>query len=222
MGKQYFEDVVQSRHCVRAFKKQAVPLEVLREALALAGKAPSNYNIQPWHVVLCEGDACEDLRQAVSEAGARADFTLDFPFEGDYSGVYEARQADHLQKLQECFGIDRLDDEGRNEIYMRNFRFFDAPNVALFFIDPKYSLREAIDVGMFAQTFMLALESLGVGSCPQTALGFHSQLIREKTGVGDNLKLLFGMSIGYSDEESSAYDINMGRAEIDDFCTFLK
>ena len=52
---------------------------------------------------------------------------------------------------------------------MGNFRF-DAPVVAL--LPDGFGLREACDLGMFTQTVMLGLTAQGLGSCPQTALGF--------------------------------------------------
>jgi nitroreductase len=44
-------EAIRGRHSTRLFLPQAVPQELLAESLALAVSAPSNSNIQPWHMV---------------------------------------------------------------------------------------------------------------------------------------------------------------------------
>lgn len=46
------EQVIRERSSTRMFLPQErVPRELLDEALALAVRAPSNSNVQPWHMV---------------------------------------------------------------------------------------------------------------------------------------------------------------------------
>jgi nitroreductase len=53
------DQAIRERHSTRLFLPQPVPRELLNEALALAQHAPSNSNIQPWHMVFAAG-ACRD------------------------------------------------------------------------------------------------------------------------------------------------------------------
>ena len=53
------DQAIRERHSTRLFLPQPVPRELLNEALALAQHAPSNSNIQPWHMVFASG-ACRD------------------------------------------------------------------------------------------------------------------------------------------------------------------
>ena len=69
---------------------------------------------------------------------------------------------------------------------------FDAPVVAFFMLPDGFGLREACDLGMFTQTVMLGLTAQGLGSCPQTALGFMAKQIREVIDVPEHHKLMFG------------------------------
>ena len=80
---------------------------------------------------------------------------------------------------------------------MRNFTFFDAPAVACFTLPTGFGLREACDLGMFAQPVMLWLTAHGPGSCLQTGLDFLANVIRTTLGQGDYKQLMFGMSFGY-------------------------
>ena len=44
------DEALLSRRSVRAFKPDAVPLALVEENLALASRAPSGTNVQPWKV----------------------------------------------------------------------------------------------------------------------------------------------------------------------------
>ena len=59
------EQVIMERHSTRLFLRQPVARELLDEALALAVHAPSNSNIQPWHLVFASGQPRERLVKAL-------------------------------------------------------------------------------------------------------------------------------------------------------------
>ena len=108
---------------------------------------------------------------------------MDFPYDGVYEGVYKERQHGSAQALYDAVSITREDKAARHEQFMRNFTFFDAPHVAFLFLPEPFGLREAADLGMYAQTLMLALTAHGLGSCPQTALSFQADYVREQLGI---------------------------------------
>ena len=56
-------------------------------------------------------------------------------------------------------------------------------------------------LGMYAQSLMLALTANGLASCPQTSLGFHSEVVREVLGVEPSFLLLFSISFGHEDTQ---------------------
>ena len=147
-------------------------------------------------------------------------FTMDFPYDGTYEGVYKERQYGSAQALYDSVGITRKDKERRQEVFMRNFTFFDAPHVAFLFMPEPFGLREAADLGMFAQTLMLSLTAHGLGSCPQTALSFQADLVREHLGVEPSNKLVFGISFGYPDLDAPVNSCATDRADLADVVTF--
>ena len=99
---------------------------------------------------------------------------------------------------------------------MRNFTFFDAPHVAFFYLPSGFGIREACDLGMFAQSVMLGLVNEGLGSCPQTALGFHAGTLRQALGIADDRKLMFGLSFGRPLEDAPVNACRTARAGSDD------
>jgi nitroreductase len=112
-------------------------------------------------------------------------------------------------------GVARSDTDGRKMAYIRNHAFFDAPHAVLIFMPEPFNTREAADIGMYAQTLMLALIARGISSCAQGALGLFPEIIREQLGIPANFKLLFGVSFGYEDSDIKANAARVGRADID-------
>ena len=209
-----FDEAVAARRSVRAFRADPVPRALLEHIFTLAGRAPSNCNTQPWHTVVASGAACERLRARFPAAFAAGHVSMDFPYAGRYTGVYKERQYDAAARLYAASGIAREDRAARDLAFMRNFCFFDAPHVAFVFMPEWCGLREAADVGMYAQTLMLAFAAHGLASCPQTALSFAADLVREELGVAAEYKLLFGMSFGYEASGNPANRCRIPRAEL--------
>tara|TARA_R110002072_G_scaffold4245_15_gene30123 strand:+ start:1071 stop:1745 length:675 start_codon:yes stop_codon:yes gene_type:complete len=215
-----FDDIVTSRRSLRAFLPQQVDAAELSAIFDVAQRAPSNCNSQPWVTHVVSGEKLETLRKEMPERFAAGNFSMDFPYDGVYHGVYKDRQYGAAQALYAAAGIAREDKATRNEQFMRNFTFFDAPHVAFLFLPEPFGLREAADLGMFAQTLMLALTAHGLGSCPQTALGFQADFVREQLGIEATNKLVFGISFGYPNPDDPVNACVTDRAALADAVTF--
>lgn len=215
-----FEAVVTQRRSVRGFKKQVVDQALIQHVFSIAGRAPSNCNTQPWAVHVVSGGKLERLRDILPVNTMRGMTTLDYPYEPKYHGIYQERQYDAANQMYGAVGLERKDKEQRMEVFMRNYRFFGAPHVAFLFLPEHFGLREAADIGMYAQTLMLALTAHGLASCPQTSLGFHADAVREVLEVDASYKLLFGISFGYEDIDDPINNTRMGRAELSETTVF--
>ena len=58
-----FKEVMSSRHSVRSFKDEKVPVEVLRDIVRTAGRAPSWENSQPWNVYIATGETLKQIKE---------------------------------------------------------------------------------------------------------------------------------------------------------------
>lgn len=215
-----FDEVVASRRSLRAYLPQAVDKQTLEQVFSVALRAPSNCNTQPWLVHVASGDSLEKLRAEMSSRFMAGEMSMDFPYDGVYEGVYKQRQHGSAQALYDAVNVTREDKAGRHQQFMRNFVFFDAPHVAFLFLPEPFGLREAADLGMYAQTLMLAMTAHGLGSCPQTALSFQVDFVRETLGIDAGNKLLFGISFGYPDPDAPANTCTTDRAALADVVTF--
>ena len=215
-----FDEVVASRRSLRAYLPQAVDKQTLEQVFSVALRAPSNCNTQPWLVHVASGESLEKLRAEMSSRFMAGEMSMDFPYDGVYEGVYKQRQHGSAQALYDAVNVTREDKAGRHQQFMRNFIFFDAPHVAFLFLPEPFGLREAADLGMYAQTLMLAMTAHGLGSCPQTALSFQVDFVRETLGIDAGNKLLFGISFGYPDPDAPANTCTTDRAALADVVTF--
>lgn len=215
-----FDAVVAARRSLRAFEPQAVEAEVLEKIFSVAQRAPSNCNTQPWVTHVVSGAKLERLRSEMPQRFMSGNFSMDFPYDGSYEGVYKERQYAAAQALYAACGIAREEKDRRQAQFMRNFIFFDAPHVAFLFLPEPFGLREAADLGMYAQTLMLTLTAHGLGSCPQTALSFQADFVREQLGIEASNKLLFGISFGYPREDDPSFDCVTERAAVTDAVSF--
>ena len=217
-----FYDVLERRRSVRAFRPEPIAEARLQKIFRAAQQAPSNCNTQPWLCAVVSGERLEVLRAAIPEAFTAGQWTMDFPYDGQYQGVYKERQYQAATDLYSAMGIAREDKAGRNEQFMQNFRFFGAPHVAFIFLPEPFGLREAADCGMYAQSVMLALTAEGLASCPQTALSFFADPVREVLNVEPSNKLLMGISFGYEDTSASVNQCKPGRGALSEFVHFVE
>ena len=215
-----FEKIVHARQSVRAYTADPVPTEIIERVFGAALRAPSNCNTQPWFAHIVTGSKLEQLRARLPDKFMAGDMQPDYPYDGSYDGVYKERQHAAATALYDALGIAREQKVERQTWFLKNFRFFDAPAVCFFTLPANFGLREACDLGMFAQTVMLGLVANGLGSCPQTALGFMANTIKPALGIPDDQLLLWGLSFGYPDWDAPANNAITDRAPLDAVVSF--
>jgi nitroreductase len=193
------DQTIRERRSVRGFLPRPVPREILEEVLGLAQQAPSNCNVQPWRVYIASGDSLETLRTALVETVTTgASPVMATPID-EFLGGYRDKQIACAVELYGKMGIARDDRVGRLNASLRNFQFFDAPHVAYICMAQSFGIGVALDVGMYVQTLMLAMQSRGISSCAQAALRSFPELVAEHLGIPDDEQILCGLSFGYED-----------------------
>lgn len=214
------EKLIRGRRATRAFLPDPVPEETLRAVFALAGAAPSNSNAQPWRVEVVSGAPRDRLADALQAAHAEQRTTIDFPYHEDmYAPAQQRRRAAFGSELYGALGIGRDDRAARAAYDAESLRFYGAPHVAFLFVTGDAGARLAADVGIYAQTLLLAMTAYGIDSCPQGLLSFYADTVRAELGVSDG-KLLVGISFGYADGAAPVNHLTTGRAPLEATTTF--
>ncbi|NWK98598.1 nitroreductase [Sphingobium lactosutens] len=194
-----FEAIVNQRRSVRAFLPQPIAPELIERLFTIAGKAPSNCNVQPWITHVVSGSALSRVRALLLEEAQGGRMDPDVPLTSHYVEQYQARRIGSAMTLFRATGVERGDRDARTRSFLRNYELFDAPHAAFFFMPRYFGLREAADIGLYVQTLMLALTAHGLGSCPQGAISHFSGALKRELGVSDDLICLFGLSFGNPD-----------------------
>jgi nitroreductase len=204
------DDVVARRHSTRMFlPDKQVPRDVLDQALTTAMQAPSNSNVQPWHLFLAGGTRRAQLGAALAAA------VRDTP--PPTLGLPDSHQ--HLRRqlgalLYGAMGIDRGDDAGRWAAQLRNWDFFNAPVAGIVCMHRDLGMPDAISVGMFLQTLLLALTDRGIDSCVQVSTALYPDVVRTQLGIPDTYTVLCGVCIGYEDPSFAANHLDIPRNPI--------
>ena len=62
-----FDEVIQGRRSIRGYKPDLVPRALIEEVLALAMRAPSSMNTQPWNFTVLTGEPLDRIRAGNTE-----------------------------------------------------------------------------------------------------------------------------------------------------------
>jgi len=211
------EKIVKERHSTRKFLSQPVPRTLLCEALSIAQLAPSNSNIQPWRVFFAEGEPRDRLKEAlVKEAREHPDYlTATIP------ETFQHYRQELGAQVYGSMGIPRGDKAKRAEAVLRNYEFFGAPCVGIVCMHKDLGLPDALGVGMYLQTLVLGLTARGLGTCVEVSLAAYPVTIRKELNIPDELMILCGLAVGYTDPDFPANHLHISRAELEKNVTFL-
>ena len=216
-----FASLVRGRHSIRGFKPDRVPQELLDKVFDDARWAPSGTNVQPWHVLVASGDVCESLREGFMQRfDDRVEANADFRTDGKTPGIWMDRKRACARALYGAMGIEWEDRPARYGAARRNYEFFGAPHVAFFGMHETFGWQSASDVGMFAQTLMLSMTANGLASCPQGSLMDFPDFTREVFGLEPEIKILFGLSFGFADDDMPVNTARTDRAPLSETVVF--
>jgi nitroreductase len=204
-----------ARFSCRSFRAEQVHRATIERILAAAQKTASWCNSQPWRVEITSGAATEAFRNAMyAAASSGRPASGDFPFPREYQGVYLERRRESGFQLYNALQIPRGDKAGYTRQALQNYNLFGAPHVAIIHSDEALGTYGAIDCGGYVTSFLLAAQALGVATVPQAALAFHSDVVRQHFGLGDDRKIVCGISFGHPDLGHEANSYRTSRASI--------
>lgn len=216
-----FDTILYARRSVRGYLPQELDRALITEVFTLAARAPSNCNVQPWQVHVVSGAALRALGAAVTGAARQGQAPApDVAMISRYHGVHRNRQIDAARTLYGAMGIGRDDHNGRSEAFLRNLDAFGAPHAAFLFLPEGFDLREAADLGGYAQTLMLGMASRNIASCAQGALSLYPGIVRDHLGLAPGPRLIMGIAFGIEDPGHPANAARTERAPLADLVRF--
>ena len=224
------DTAITSRMSARAFLSTPVERATLEHLLALASRAPSGTNTQPWKVYVLQGASRDMLVDKVCTAhdALRADPSLASEYREAYDYYPEKWVSPYIDRRREngwglygLLGIGKGDKDKMHAQHQRNFRFFDAPVGLMFTLDKVMGRGSLVDYGMFLENLMIAARGHGLHTCPQAAWNGFAKIILPHIGAGDSEMLVCGMSLGYADPDDKVNDFHTPREPVASFTHWL-
>lgn len=227
---QIVDEVITSRHSVRAFLDTPVPQEIIKDILSVASRAPSGTNTQPWKVYVVTGDKRAQLidnifaaKQAIADNPSLADkFQETFPYyPTEWISPFIDRRRENGWGLYGLLGIQKGDKEKMAAQQDRNFKLFDAPVGLFFTVNKVMGTGSKMDIAMMIQNVMIAAKARGLDTCPQAAFNHFHPVVLESIGAGDDEELVCTVALGYADESDIVNTFITPRVPVDEFAVFL-
>ena len=230
MSQNIVDEAILSRRSIRAFTAQPVTKEAVAELLAVASRAPSGTNTQPWKVYVLQGASRTELADKVCAVhdATRQDPTLAAKYQEEYDyypqkwvSPYIDRRRENGWSLYGLLGIGKADKDKMHAQHQRNYRFFDAPVGLMFTMDRVMGRGSLVDFGMFLQNFMVAARGRGLDTCPQAAWNGFAKIIMPHIGATPDEMLVCGMALGYADQSAIFNTLTTPRESVERFTHWL-
>lgn len=168
-------EAISKRRSVRSFETDPVPFAVLGRIIMAAGKAPSPYNLQPWHFHVTTGAT----RDAVCEITALSTV--------------------HLQEYLAILPPDRLEAAERFFASLGN-----APVVVVVSVpttdDELSRINAYLATGCAVQNLMLAAYDEELSCCNLTFAFWVRDKLASLLGVGEDREIISLVLLGYPAE----------------------
>lgn len=216
-------EAMKRRKSIREFLDRPVPREVIRELLAVACRAPSAMNTQPWEFTVVAGDVLDSIRRALVEHVQTGDqphpehAVVGWPVES----VYRRRQVDLAKRLFQLMDIRREDAEKRTAWRERGFRFFNAPVAIIISVDRMLAAGTPIfDIGAVTQNVCLAALHYGLGTCIEDQGVMYPEVLRRYCGISETKQIVIAVAVGYPNWEYPANRLESPREPVDSLTTW--
>ncbi len=219
-----FDDVILGRRSIRGYKPDPVPRELIEEILALAMRAPSSMNTQPWNFTVVTGDPLDRIRQGNTERNlAGIPHSREFRIGQAFAGVHRDRQVGVAKQLFAAMDIAREDTEKRHDWVLRGFRQFDAPVCIIVTYDKVLDGSDdtPFDCGAVATALVNAAWSRGLGAVINSQGIMQSPVVREFAGIPDDQVIMKSIALGWPDESFPANAVVSTRKSVEEATRFV-
>jgi nitroreductase len=219
-----YDDVVMGRRSIRGYKPDPVPMELVREVIALAVRAPSSLNTQPWYFHVVTGEPLDRIRAGNVERNlAGVPESREFRRQEAYAGVHRDRQIEIAKQLFGAMGIERDDKTKRKDWVLRGFRQFDAPvSIVITYDKAVYGGDIApFDCGAVTNALVNAAWSRGLGCVINSQGIMQSPVVREHAGIPDDQVIMICVAMGWPDDSFPANAVVSNRKPMEETVNFV-
>jgi len=219
-----YQEVVMGRRSIRGFLDKSVSKQTINEVLAMAIRAPSSLNTQPWNFYVVSGAPLDAIRKGNTERNlAGVPDSREFRSHGAYEGDHRTRQIEIAKQLFAAMSIEREDKAARQDWVLRGFRQFDAPVSIVVTYDRSIHGGDIapFDCGGVTNALVNAAWSRGLGCVINSQGIMQSPVVREHAGIPDDQVIMICVAMGYPDETFPANAVVSRRKSLDEAVHFV-
>ena len=212
-----------SRRSIRKFTSEPIPMDIIKDIILTASRAPSGTNIQPWNVHVLTGTAKDKICSKASQSfldPQKNNKNDRLHYMEKFRDPYISRRRKVGWDLYNLLGIEKGDYEKTKKFHVQNFSFFGAPVGFLFTIEKDLGWMSWLDYGMFLQNICIAARGYGLHTCPQAAWGQLHDHIAPLLRITDNHIIHCGLSLGWEDEKAEINELRTEREDVKGFTIF--
>ena len=215
--------LIEGRRSVRGYLDRPVPRMIIERLLAVASRAPSGNNMQPWRIHVVTGDTKERLIAAIAAArgGGEPDPPLEYRYApADLPVPYRERRREVGWALYQLLGIEKGDLTGARAWQDRNLTFFGAPVGMILTLDRRLGVGAFMDCGLFLQGLAIGARAVGLETCFQVVFAAQHDAIRQVLALPDHEMVVCGIALGYENLEEVANRLRTTRSPVSEFAVF--
>ncbi len=219
-----FDDVIMGRRSIRGYKPDPVPRELIEEVIALAMRAPSSMNTQPWNFTVVTGEPLDRIRAGNTERNlAGIPHSREFRIGKAFAGVHRDRQVGVAKQLFSAMDIARDDAAKRQDWVLRGFRQFDAPVCVIITYDRDVDGSDdtPFDCGAVTTALVNAAWSRGLGAVINSQGIMQSPVVREHAGIPDDQVIMKAVALGWPEDSFPANAVVSERKSVAEATRFV-
>jgi len=221
---QAYQSVVMGRRSIRGYLPKPVPKALVEEVIAMAMRAPSSLNTQPWNFTVVSGAALDAIRKGNTERNlAGVPSSREFKASESYEGAHRERQIGVAKQLFAAMDIPREDKAKRLDWVLRGFRQFDAPVSIIITYDKVLEGNDIapFDCGAVVNALVNAAWSRGLGCVINSQGIMQSPVVREHARIPDDQLIMMCVAMGWPDESFPANAVVSHRKSVEEAVTFI-
>ena len=194
-------------------------MNLIRNILEQAQRAPSWANTQPWQFAVVSGQPLEEIKKGFvkrEEDERTPDIARPYEFPEPY-----------ISRIQNLSATDRTTQQDKNYRRRQNYKNHDAPVVIYILIDRSFYYQSGginswslYDCGAVMQNIMLLATDYGLSTVAQASAVVFPDIIRKATGIPDSKLIALGIAIGYADWDNPVNKSRSLRVPLDEITTW--
>ncbi len=200
-------EAIKQRKSIRAFKPDPVPLDLLKDIIELAMRAPSWANTQPWEFAVASGKKLKAIQDAFVKRGAKGmpNTPAEVARPPDYPEPFISR-IKKMQAQERRGRTSEMKPEDFEANLVNNWRHYGASTCIYLLVAKNFLYQEKginvwamYDCGSAVQNIMLLAVNHGLGTIPQAMAVVYPDIIRKELDIPEDKLIALGIAIGYPD-----------------------